>query len=89
MVGTCCIRDETLVGRINHFLYKYIIPNSNFNNSSYHLLALELDSIEPGCKRADGGWREEDRRDRDGRSEAGRERGSETERTKERGREAG
>ena len=67
MVGTHCVRDETLVRRVNHSLYKYIIPKSNCNNSSYQLLALELDSVElPGCRRADRGWREEDRRDRDG-----------------------
>ena len=90
MVGTHCVRDETLVGRINHFLYKYIIPKSNFVNSSHHLFDINLDSIEqPGCRTADGGWREEDRRHRDGGSEVGKEGGSDTERTKERRREAG
>ena len=56
---------------------------------------MDLDSIEPpGCRRADGGWREEvDRkglnggRGRDGGSEAGKQAGSETERTKQEGKE--
>ena len=46
------------------------------------MLALELSTEPPGCKRADGGWREEGRRDRDGGSEARKDGGSEIERTK-------
>ena len=56
MVGTHCVREETLFKRLNHFLYKYITLKTNFNDSSYHRLASELDSIEPpGCRRVDGG----------------------------------
>ena len=60
----CCVLDGTVVRRLNHLpLYKYIILKSNYlinDSSSYELLALELDSIKPpGCRRVNGGWREE------------------------------
>ena len=66
-----CVRDETVVGTLNQYLYKNIILKTKSNYGSYQLLALELDSIQPPrCRRADKGWREECRSDRDGGSEA-------------------
>ena len=59
----CRVLGGTGVKSLSHFLYWYIILESNYlmnDSSSYELLALELDSIKPpGCRRANVGWREE------------------------------
>ena len=59
----CRVLGGTGVKSLSHFLYWYIILESNYlmnDGSSYELLALELDSIKPpGCRRANVGWREE------------------------------
>ena len=66
VVDTHCVRDETVVRSHNDCLYKSIRHIYIYlDGSSYQLLALEADSIKPpGCKRADGGWREDGRSER-------------------------
>ena len=54
VVDTHCVGNETVVRRINHFLFKYIILKIKLNASLYQLFGMELDSIEPlSCNRAD------------------------------------
>ena len=64
MVGKHCARHETLVGKLNHFLYEYNILKNELSDHSYQLLVWGLDSIEPpGCRSMYRGSNKEGRRD--------------------------